>query len=51
MFKSGELHGVQPEILTSIIDGFKARDDPDLLRKATPEEMDDFRILLQARVL
>ena len=46
-YKSGELHGWQPKIISSWLDGKKARFDPDFLRKATEEEQHDVRIAAQ----
>ena len=46
-YKSGKLHGWQPRIISSWLDGKKARFDPDFLRKATEEEQHDVRIAAQ----
>ena len=44
MYKSGKLHGWQPKVISSWLDGKKARFHPELLRKATPAEINDVRI-------
>lgn len=47
MYKSGKLHGWQPRVITSWLDGRKARFDPNFLRKATDDELHDIRIAAQ----
>ena len=46
-YKSGELHGWQPNVISSWLDGTKARFHHEFLRKATLEEKFDVRIPAQ----
>ena len=47
MFKSGELHMKRATLYSDLSDGWKARSHPDLMRKATADEGNDVRVMLQ----
>ena len=44
--KSGEWHEVMPSTVGDVLQGARVRFDPDLCRKATDDEIDDFRMPL-----
>ena len=45
-FKTGELFQKQPTVLNDMMDGVAARFHPQLMKPATPEEIDDLRVPL-----